>query len=101
MGGNIFRGLFRYVDHVPAGARSLGWISPRRQRSARYTAAVEWVTDGDENLYLVGAWRERLDEVIRPGSRASNDARSPVTTDPEPQDRASVADESLPSGSPG
>jgi predicted phage terminase large subunit-like protein len=65
--GNIIRReWFRYVDHVPAGARSVGMdLAASSKERSDYTAAVEWVTDGEGNLYLVGAWRERLDEGHR------------------------------------
>jgi predicted phage terminase large subunit-like protein len=67
MDGNIIRrDWFRYVDHVPDGARSVGMdLAASSKERSDYTAAVEWVTDGDGNLYLVGAWRERLDEGHR------------------------------------
>ena len=67
MDGNIFRrDWFRYVNAVPAGARSLGIdLAASSKERSDYTAAVEWVEDSEGNLYLVGAWRERLDEGHR------------------------------------
>jgi predicted phage terminase large subunit-like protein len=84
MDGNIIRrDWFRYVDRVPDGARSLGIdLAASSKERSDYTAAVEWVTDSDENLYLVGAWRERLDEGHRAWVTGVDDARSPVTTGP-------------------
>jgi predicted phage terminase large subunit-like protein len=67
MGGNIIRrDWFQTVDRVPDGARSVGMdLAASSKERSDYTAAVEWVTDSDRNLYLVGAWRERLDEGHR------------------------------------
>jgi|GEM_PF-819528 hypothetical protein len=67
MGGNIFkRDWFQYVDHVPDGARSLGMdLAASSKERSDYTAVTEWVEDSDHNLYLVGAWRKRLDEGHR------------------------------------
>src|SRR5665811_970228 len=82
MGGNIIRrDWFQYVNHVPAGARSLGIdLAASSKERSDYTAAVEWVTDGDGNLYLVGAWRERLDEGHRGWVTGVDDAGAPVTS---------------------
>jgi predicted phage terminase large subunit-like protein len=64
-----------------------------------YTAAVEWVTDGDGNLYLVGAWRERLDEGHRAWVTGVDDAGAPVTSGPAAAGpRLLWPTESLPAG---
>jgi phage terminase large subunit-like protein len=62
MGGNIFRYDFlQYVDRVPAGARRIGVdLASSASERSDYTAAVEIVEDADKNLYVVGAYRERL-----------------------------------------
>jgi len=62
MGGNIFRReWFRYVDGVPAGVRRAGLdLNASASERADYTALVEWVEDGDRNLYFVGASRAQL-----------------------------------------
>lgn len=67
MGGNIFkRDWFKYVEHVPEGARRMGMdLASSANERSDYTAAVEWVEDDDGNLYLVGAFRKRLDEGHR------------------------------------
>jgi phage terminase large subunit-like protein len=64
MGGNIFkRDWFHYVDRVPDGARRVGMdLNASAKERSDYTAATEWVEDSEHNLYLVGAWRKRLDE---------------------------------------
>ncbi len=67
MGGNIIRReWFRYVTNVPEGARRVGVdLAASAKERADYTAAVEWLEDGQGNLYLVGAWHLRLDEGHR------------------------------------
>jgi len=62
MGGNIFRHDFlQYVEKVPAGARRIGVdLASSASERSDYTAAVEIVEDADNNLYVVGAYRERL-----------------------------------------
>jgi predicted phage terminase large subunit-like protein len=101
MDGNIIRrDWFRYVDHVPAGARSVGMdLAASSKERSDYTAAVEWVTDSDGNLYLVGAWRERLDEGHRSWVTGLDDAGAPVTTGPATAGpRLLWPTESLPAG---
>jgi phage terminase large subunit-like protein len=63
MGGNIFkREWFRYVNDVPAGSRQLGMdLAASSKERSDYTAVIEWIEDADHNLYLVGAFRARLD----------------------------------------
>ena len=86
MGGNIFRyEFFQYVDQIPPGARRVGvdLAASERERSD-YTAAVEVVEDDDHNLYVVGAYRTRIQQghqkwltgVDREGSIV-DDASSP------------------------
>lgn len=67
MGGNIFkRDWLRWVEHVPDGARRLGMdLNASTKERSDYTAVVEVVEDAERNLYLVGAWRDRLDEGHR------------------------------------
>jgi len=67
MGGNIFkREWFKYVDRVPAGARRVGFdLAITANQRSDYTAAVEVLEDNDRNIYIVGAWHERLDEGHR------------------------------------
>ena len=81
MDGNIIRrDWFRYVNAVPAGARSVGIdLAASSKERSDYTAAVEWVTDGDGNLYLVGVWRERLDEGHRRWLTGLEDGGTPAT----------------------
>ena len=67
MGGNIFRrDWFKYVDRVPDGMRRVGMdLNASSKERSDFTAATKWVEDSDHNLYLVGAWRKRLDEGHR------------------------------------
>src|SRR5450759_185885 len=67
MGGNIFRReWFRSVEEVPAGARRVGVdLAASTKERSDYTAAVEIVEDAEHNLYLCGAWRERLEDGHR------------------------------------
>jgi predicted phage terminase large subunit-like protein len=64
MGGNIFkRDWYKYVDHVPEGARSVGVdLAITANQRSDYTACVEAVEDDEHNLYIVGAWNARLEE---------------------------------------
>jgi predicted phage terminase large subunit-like protein len=64
MGGNIFRyEYFKYVDQVPPGARRIGvdLAASERERSD-YTAAVEVLEDEEHNLYVLGAYRTRIQQ---------------------------------------
>ncbi|MGD0862348.1 MAG: hypothetical protein ABSA21_06245 [Candidatus Limnocylindrales bacterium] len=68
MGGNVVRReWFRYVDRLPErGTRRVGVdLNAAASERSDYTAAVEWWEDPDHNLYLAGAWRERLSEGHR------------------------------------
>ena len=67
MGGNIFRrGWFRHVTSLPRGSRRAGVdLAASSTERSDYTALVEWWEDAELNLYLVGAFRERLDEGHR------------------------------------
>lgn len=68
MGGNIFkRAWFKPVDRLPERyVRRAGMdLAASKSERSDYTAVVEWAEDGDHNLYLVGAWRARLDEGHR------------------------------------
>ena len=84
MDGNIIRrDWFRYVNQIPAGARSLGIdLAASSKERSDYTAAVEWVEDSEGNLYLVGAWRERLDEGHRRWLTGLEDGGALATTGP-------------------
>jgi len=64
MGGNIFRyEYFKYVDQIPPGARRVGvdLAASERERSD-YTAAVEVLEDEEHNLYVLGAYRTRIQQ---------------------------------------
>jgi predicted phage terminase large subunit-like protein len=67
MGGNIFRrDWFQAVDRVPDGIRRVGVdLAITANQRSDYTSAVEVVEDDAHNLYVVGAWRERLEEGHR------------------------------------
>jgi len=67
MGGNIFRyDYFQRVDRVPEGARRIGVdLASSSSERSDYTAAVEILEDSEHNLYIVGAWRARLQEGHR------------------------------------
>jgi len=67
MGGNIFRyEWFQYVDQVPQGARRVGVdLAASASERSDYTAAVEIIEDKDYNLYIVGAYRSRMQEGHR------------------------------------
>lgn len=64
MGGNIFkRDWLKYVDVVPEGRRRIGMdLAVGEKERSDYNAVVEAVEDGEGNLYIVGAWRERLED---------------------------------------
>lgn len=82
MGGNVFRrDWYRYVERAPSGTRRLGMdlASSSKERSD-YTAVVEWVEDADLNLYMVGAYRARLDEGHRRWLTGVDDAGSVDST---------------------
>lgn len=67
MGGNIFRyDWIKHVDEIPQGARRIGvdLASSERERSD-YTAAVEILEDDDHNMYVVGAYRTRIQQGHR------------------------------------
>jgi predicted phage terminase large subunit-like protein len=84
MGGNIFkREFYRYVDRVPAGARRVGLdLALGTSQRSDYTAAVEVLEDAECNLYVVGAWRERLEDGIRQWLTGVDDAGAPILTGP-------------------
>jgi len=84
MGGNIFkREWFKYVDRVPAGARRVGVdLAITANQRSDYTAAVEVLEDDEHNLYVVGAWHERLDESHRPWLTGLDDAGTPILSGP-------------------
>ena len=67
MGGNIFRyDYFQRVDRVPEGARRVGVdLASSSSERSDYTAAVELLEDAEHNIYVVGAWRARLQEGHR------------------------------------
>lgn len=64
MGGNIFRyEFFKYVDSIPPGARRVGVdLAASEKERSDYTAAVEVVEDDEHNLYVVGAYRTRIQQ---------------------------------------
>lgn len=64
MGGNIFRyEFFQYVDSIPPGARRVGVdLAASEKERSDYTAAVEVVEDEEHNLYVVGAYRTRIQQ---------------------------------------
>jgi predicted phage terminase large subunit-like protein len=67
MGGNIFRyDWIKHVDEIPHGARRIGvdLASSERERSD-YTAAVEILEDEEHNMYVVGAYRTRIQQGHR------------------------------------
>ncbi|MGD0019948.1 MAG: hypothetical protein ABSD62_11895 [Candidatus Limnocylindrales bacterium] len=77
MGGNVFRReWFQYVDRLPErGTRRVGVdLNAAASERSDYTAAVEWWEDTDHNLYLAGAWRERLSEGHRAWLTGRTDA---------------------------
>jgi hypothetical protein len=82
MGGNIFkREWFRYVDAVPAGARRVGVdLNASSRERSDYTAVVELVEDASHNLYVVGAWRQQLDEGHRAWLTGRTDSMEPGVT---------------------
>ena len=67
MGGNIFkREWFRYVDQAPDGRRRVGMdLALTDSERSDYTTVVDAVEDSEGNLFVCGAWRERLDEGHR------------------------------------
>ena len=68
MGGNIFkRDWFQYVERLPEGVeRRAGMdLAAGAKERSDFTSYVEVAEDGDHNLYIVGSFRERLDEGHR------------------------------------
>jgi predicted phage terminase large subunit-like protein len=84
MGGNIFkRDWFHYVDTVPQGVRRVGVdLAASASERSDYTAAVECVEDTEGDLYIVGAWRERLEEGHRRWLTGREEDGSLVATGP-------------------
>jgi predicted phage terminase large subunit-like protein len=84
MGGNIFRrDWFHPVDRVPAGARRVGVdLAITANERSDYTGAVEMLEDDAHNLYVVGAWRERLEEGHRQWLTGLDDAGAPILSGP-------------------
>ena len=87
MGGNIFNRMwFQYVTSLPPGARRAGMdLAASAKERSDYTTLVEWVEDGDHNLYLVGAFRDRLDEGHRAWLTGVDDAGTPIETTTGPR----------------
>jgi predicted phage terminase large subunit-like protein len=101
MGGNIFRGdWFHSVDRVPAGARRVGVdLAITANERSDYTAAVEVLEDDEHNLYVVGAWHERLEERHRPWLTGLDDAGTPILSGlPATGPRLSWPVDQLPAG---
>lgn len=66
--GDIFRSTWfhRVGQPPPGGQRRMGVdLNASIKTHADYTAAVEVVQDREHNLYVVGAWRQRLDHGHR------------------------------------
>ena len=84
MGGNIIRReWFKYVDHVPDGTRRVGVdLAITANQRSDYTAAVEVLEDHEHNLYVVGAWHERIEEGHRPWLTGLDDAGVPILSGP-------------------
>jgi len=84
MGGNIIRrDWFQYVDRVPAGARRVGVdLAIGSTQRSDYTTCVEAVEDDEHNLYIVGAWRERLEDGHRPWLTGLHDDGTLVAAGP-------------------
>src|SRR5664280_150724 len=84
MGGNIFkRDWFHPVDRVPAGARRVGVdLAITANERSDYTAAVEVLEDAEHNLYVVGAWRERLEDGTRQWLTGVDDGGAPMVSGP-------------------
>jgi len=84
MGGNIFkRDFYRFVDRVPQGARRVGLdLALGTSERSDYTAAVEVLEDAEHNLYVVGAWRERLEDGIRQWLTGVDDDGAPMVSGP-------------------
>jgi predicted phage terminase large subunit-like protein len=84
MGGNIIRrDWFKYVDHVPDGTRRVGVdLAITANQRSDYTAAVEVLEDNDRNIYIVGAWHERLEEGHRQWLTGLDDAGVPILSGP-------------------
>jgi phage terminase large subunit-like protein len=84
MGGNIFkRDWYKYVDHVPEGARSVGVdLAITANQRSDYTACVEAVEDDEHNVYIVAAWRERLEDGHRQWLTGLDEAGTPVRDGP-------------------
>jgi len=84
MGGNIFRrDWFQTVDRVPDGSRRVGVdLAITANQRSDYTSAVEVLEDDARNLYVVGVWRERLEEGHRHWLTGLDDAGAPIYTGP-------------------
>src|SRR5664280_472227 len=83
MGGNIFkREWFRSVEAVPAGARRVGVdLAASTKERSDYTAAVEVLEDAEHNLYVIGAWRARLEGSHRAWLTGLDEADAPSRAD--------------------
>jgi len=83
MGGNIFRReWFRSVEEVPAGARRVGVdLAASTKERSDYTAAVEVLEDAEHNLYVIGAWRARLEGSHRAWLTGLDEADAPSRAD--------------------
>jgi predicted phage terminase large subunit-like protein len=82
MGGNIFRReWFHPLDRIPEGARRVGVdLAITANERSDYTGAVEMLEDDEHNLYVAGAWHERLEEG-HPGWLTGLDAAgTPITS---------------------
>ena len=82
MGGNIFRrDWFHPVERIPTGARRVGVdLAITANQRSDYTSAVEVVEDDAHNLYVVGVWRERLEESHGPWLTGLDAAGTPITS---------------------
>jgi predicted phage terminase large subunit-like protein len=84
MGGNIFRrDWFHYVDRAPEGVRRVGVdLALGASQRSDWTAAVEYLEDGEGNLYLCGAWRARLEDGHRHWLTGLDDAGNLIASGP-------------------
>jgi len=83
MGGNIFRReWFHSVDRVPQGVRRVGVdLAASTKERSDYTAAVEVLEDAEHNLYVIGAWRARLEGSHRAWLTGLDEADAPSRAD--------------------
>jgi len=84
LAGNLIkRAWLGWVDVVPAGARRVGVdLAASAKERADDSAAVEVVEDANHTLFIVGAWRAKLDDEHRAWLTGRTDLLEPRSAPP-------------------